>query len=137
MRISISRPGWRPGAMAAIGFTALLAVACASSNPAGAGPLVEPIQIDSVDVRILESSPPQAVAHVQGFLGDGCSEFHSLSQSRSGSTITLTILRQRPRDAICTQIAKLYDADIPLEGQYPPGRYVLRVNGVEKAFTTE
>jgi hypothetical protein len=120
-----------------IGFVALVALGCASANPGAASPVVDPIQIDSVDVRILESSPPQAVAHVQGVLGDGCSEFHSLSQSRSASTITVTILRQRPRDAICTQIAKLYEADIPLEGQYPPGRYVLRVNSVEKVFTTE
>jgi hypothetical protein len=130
-------PGSSNLAKPVIGLVALVALGCASANPGAADPVVDPIQIDSVDVRVLESSPPQAVAHVQGILGDGCSEFHSLSQSRSGSTITVTILRQRPRDAICTQIAKLYEADIPLEGQYPPGRYVLRVNGVEKVFTTE
>jgi hypothetical protein len=49
----------------------------------------------------------------------------------------LTILKQRPRQAVCTAIAKLYEADVPLQGQYPPGRYVLRVNGFEKPFTTE
>jgi len=123
-------------AQAVIGVT-LAALGCADANPGGSSPVVDPIQIDSVDVRILESSPPQAVAHVKGLLGDGCSELHSLTQSRSASTITVTILRQRPRDAICTQIAKLYEADIPLEGQYPPGRYVLRVNGFEKVFTTD
>lgn len=116
-------------------LTAVLTLAC--SNPGSPSVMVEEIQIDGVAVRVLESFPPQAVAHVQGILGDGCSEFHSLTQSRSGSTVTVTILRQRPQDAICTQIAKLYEADIPLEGQYPPGRYVLRVNGFEKVFTTE
>jgi len=124
-------------AQGAIGLVTLVALGCAYANPGGSSPVVDPIQIDSVDVRILESSPPQAVAHVQGLLGDGCSELHSLTQSRSASTITVTILRQRPRDAICTQIAKLYEADIPLEGQYPPGRYVLRVNAFEKVFTTD
>ena len=124
-------------AQAVIGLVALVALGCADANPGGASPVVDPIPIDSVDVRILESSPPQAWAHVQGLLGDGCSEFHSLTQSRSASTIAVTILRQRPRDAICTQIAKFYETDIRLEGQYPPGRYVLRVNGFEKVFTTE
>ena len=115
------------------------ALACAyQSNPTGADDLVvEPIQVESVDVLILESFPPQAVAHVQGILGDGCSEFHSLRQERSGNTITVTILRQRPRDAICIQIGKVYDENIPLQGQYPPGRYLLRVNEVVKRFTTE
>ncbi len=31
----------------------------------------------------------------------------------------------------------VYVADIPLKGEYPPGQYLLRVNEVEKAFTTE
>jgi hypothetical protein len=34
-------------------------------------------------------------------------------------------------------IAKLYQADIRLEGQYPPGQYTVKVNGVERAFRTE
>lgn len=114
---------------------ALLALACAA--PTSPSLIVDAIQIESVDVRILESSPPQAVAHVLGFLGDGCSEFYSLDQARSGSTITVTILGKRPRQAVCTQIAKLYESDVPLAGQYPPGRYLLRVNGFEKVFTTE
>ena len=77
------------------------------------------------------------MAHVQGILGDGCSELRSQSQARLGHLVLVTILRQRPRDAVCTQIAKVYVADIPLQGEYPPGQYVLRVNEVEKAFTTE
>ena len=128
-----------PIALAAIGLGAVLAAACTSrSNPTGADDLlVEPIQVENVDVRVLESFPPQAVANIQGVLGDGCSEFHSLRQERSGNTVTVTILRQRPRDAICIQIAKLYEENIRLEGQYPPGRYVLRVNGVVTRFRTD
>ena len=121
--------------LASIGLATILPAAC--SNPASANLVIEPIQVDQVDVRVLESSPPEAWAHVQGVLGDGCSAFHSLRQERSGNTITMTILRERPRDAICTQIAKIYDADIRLEGQYPPGQYLLRVNGVERSFTSQ
>jgi hypothetical protein len=121
-------------ALAAVGFAGAFLQGC--SNPAGPDTLVEPIQIDSVDVRILESSPPRAVAHVEGVVGDGCSELYSVNQTRSGNMATVTILRQRPKDAVCTQIAKLYNADIPLEGTFPAGRYVLMVNSFEKVFTT-
>jgi hypothetical protein len=34
-------------------------------------------------------------------------------------------------------MARLYDETIPLEGTFPPGRYVLRVNGTETSFATE
>lgn len=116
-------------------LAALLLAACAL--PSDPDVVVEPIQVDSVDVRVMESSPPQATAHVRGVLGDGCASFHSLEQQRSGSTVTVTILRERPRDAICTQIAKLYEEDIRLDGSFPPGEYAVRVNGVEQPFTTE
>ena len=113
---------------------AQLALRC--STPAAPDLVTEPIQIESVDVMILESAPPQVAARVRGVLGDGCATLHSVGQQRSGDTVTVTILRERPRKAICTQIAKLYDEVIRLEGQFPAGNYLLRVNAFEKAFST-
>jgi hypothetical protein len=111
-----------------------LLVGCAAT-PSGPELLIEPIQVDSVEVLILESFPVGVIAQVKGVVGDGCSSIHSVGQERSGSTITVRILRQRPRDAICTQIALFYDQGIRLEGQFPPGRYVVVVNGLERPFT--
>jgi len=129
--------GW---ALATAGaFTALIvALGCGTSDRA-ADPSVElaPIQVDSVEVLVQESSPPRASARVRGVVGDGCSSVHSVEQERSGATVTLAILRARPVDAFCTQIALLYDETIPLEGSFPPGRYVLKVNDREVAFTTQ
>lgn len=99
--------------------------------------LITPIVIERVDVRVLETSPPQAVAHVEGVIGDGCSELNSQRQVRDGNTVTITVLGQRPPHAICTQIAKIYREDIPLEGVFPPGQYVLNVNGVARTFSTQ
>jgi hypothetical protein len=115
-------------------FSAVLLTACSSTTGAT---LVEPIQIDGVEVLILESAPPQAQAHVTGVIGDGCAELDSVTQSRSGNTVTVTILRTRPREAVCTQIAKLYDETIPLEGTFPAGEYVLKVNDFSTTFTTQ
>jgi len=124
--------------LAAVGLWLSLACGCGQADRLADPPLeISPILVDSVEVLVQESSPPRASARVQGVIGDGCSSVHSVQQVRSGSTVTLTILRERPPNAICIQIALLYDETIPLEGTFPPGRYVLRVNGIETPFTTE
>jgi hypothetical protein len=114
------------------------AIACGSSSPpAGSDDVdISPISIDSVDVSVTASTPPTVSARVKGVVGDGCSEALPASQFRDAGTVTLVILRSRPRAAICTQIARLYDETIPLAGAFPAGRYLLRVNNVEKTFTT-
>jgi hypothetical protein len=76
-------------------------------------------------------------AHVRGVIGDGCSSLHSVEQERTGNAVVVTILRQRPANAICTQIARLYDDTIRLDGAFPPGTYVVRVNGTETSFVTD
>jgi hypothetical protein len=97
--------------------------------------IVDPITVDSVVVEV-SGDPARPRARVKGVLGDGCSSLHSVSQTRAGNAVTITILRERPKDAICTQLARLYDETIPLDGSYPPGRYALRVNAFETAFET-
>jgi hypothetical protein len=98
---------------------------------------IEPIQIEQVEVRIAESFPVQVFAHVRGIVGDGCSSVLPVEQKREGNTITLTINRQRPTDAICTQIAKIYEETIRLEGDFPVGEYTLKVNSVTQTFTVD
>jgi hypothetical protein len=125
----------------ALVLAAALAGAAACSSPTGptTGPdsvRVDPIQIDTVDVLIQQTTPPQASAHVTGVLGDGCTTLRSVTQVRLRNAVTLTILRERPVDAVCSQLAKLYDATLPLEGSYTAGRYTLTVNGLKVPFQT-
>ena len=128
-------------AKAAAAAIALGLAAGGCSSAVAPNPLPElvimPIHINRVDVQILESVPPRASAHVEGVIGDGCAELNSESQARFGNTVTITILSQRPRKGICPQIAKLYRKDIPLEGTFPPGDWLLRVNGVDYTFVTQ
>lgn len=116
-----------------LAFFALLLVGCTS--PSSPSLDIEPITIESVEVQV-SGDPPRVAAHVRGVVGDGCSTVHSVTQARAGNVVTITILRERPKDAICVQLAKLYDEVIPLDGQYPRGRYTLRVNAFETAFET-
>ena len=111
-----------------------LLTAC-DGSPASPDPVVGPILVDLLEVIVGAGAPPMVEAHVQGVVGDGCSVLHSVKQERSGSTVIITILRERPKDAICTQQALLYDARIPLEGTFSSGAFLVRANGVERAFT--
>jgi hypothetical protein len=104
-----------------------------STPPTPPRTLVRPIQVDSVDV-LLASSPS---AHVRGVIGDGCTELAGVTMRRgeNENLVTVTIFSTRAEGAICTQIAKLYDAVLALPGDFPPGQYVLRVNSVERTFS--
>jgi hypothetical protein len=110
-------------------------LACHSpSHPDGPRMIVGPAQIDSVDL-VRGVAPSGFGVHVKGLIGDGCSELLPFAQTRSGNVVTLTIQRQRPEMAICTQIAKLFDQVIPLQGSFGPGEYAVRVNTTELAFS--
>jgi hypothetical protein len=113
----------------------MAAALAACSSPFGDDLVVEPIQVETVEVRLIQTVPVQAAAHVVGVLGDACATLHSVRQARSGNEVTVTILRQRPLVAVCALIALLYDDSIRLDGVFPSGSYVARVNGVERAFS--
>jgi hypothetical protein len=118
----------------AVACQAALFAACGGSPAAPDGPVVvEPIQIDSVTVA-LAGSPAQASAHVTGVVGDGCARLLPVTQDRAGAAIHVEIQRQRPRDAVCIQIAQLYDETIRLAGEFPAGSYSLQVNSVTRTF---
>jgi hypothetical protein len=115
-----------------LGLGLLLTAAChgTPAAPPEASVIVRPIHVDSVEV-VLDAAP---AAHVRGIVGDGCTELQGVTQARTGSAIEITILSRRPADAICTQLAKLYDALLPLAGPFPSGSYVVTVNGVAAPF---
>jgi hypothetical protein len=119
----------------------LLAASCSPSRtpsqPEDPSLTASRIQIDSVAIRTAQSFPVQVFAQVKGVIGDGCSELLPVEQSRAGTVVTLEIKRRRPANAICTQIAKLFDQNIRLEGEYPSGEYTLQVNGRPYPFRVD
>jgi hypothetical protein len=129
-------PGARIRPFLLMSWLVLPLLSACGGSPASPDLIIDPILVDRLDVVVGAGAPMAAVeAHVQGVVGDGCSVLHSVKQERSGSTVTITILRERPKDAICTQQALLYDARIPLDGTFSSGAFLVRANGVERAFT--
>jgi len=96
--------------------------------------VIGPIRVTSVEVQVSDSQPIQVYARVRGVVGDFCTEALPVQQTRDGNTITLTLNRQRPAQAVCPKIAKVFDQNIRLLGDFPPGEYVLTANAVEQKF---
>jgi inhibitor of cysteine peptidase len=93
------------------------------------------LPIEAVEVVVLESFPYQLRAQVRGYLPDSCTRLHEVTQSRTGNVITVSITTLRELEAFCLQRIEIVERTIPLEGAYPPGEYVLRVNNMAHNFT--
>lgn len=129
-----------PDGVTRFGLALLLVVApaaCSSVNgPDDSAMVIEPIQVDHVEVNGTGPAPAQVSAHVTGIIGDACAVLLPIEQSRGNTVVTVTISRRRPVDAICAQLAQIFDRIILLRGgPFPVGTYILRVNDVERAFT--
>lgn len=138
-------------------FLLFLFVALAACSPAGSEPAAsdtatplptKPIQpeniildeatVNSISISILESFPVQVHVNATGFLGDGCTTLADITTSQEGNTFFITINKQRPVDAICTQQLTTFDENIPLDvNGLPAGTYTVNVNGVTDSFTLD
>lgn len=122
--------------MFTLGLLALILFlsACTSATPAPQG-RTEPVAVDSVTIEVAESFPVQPAARIQGVLGNGCMSLGEITQTRNGNEIEITVMANHSGAEVCTMIAQMLDERVPLEGEFPAGEYVVRVNGVEARFT--
>jgi inhibitor of cysteine peptidase len=92
------------------------------------------LQVTAVDVRILESFPPQVHITARGVQPDPCTTVESVTQRRDGNVITVTIIT-RPGATFCIQVLTPVDQNVALQGTFGSGTYVVRVNGLEREFS--
>ena len=124
-----------------IGSAVLLAFAsfgCGTDSVAGPtdeAVVIQPIEIETVEVVVGSTRPALVIARVNGQLGSGCDFLHSITQRREGSVITVSVERARFTAGPCTAILKLFQQELGLPGPFEPGSYTVRVNGVSRAFT--
>jgi hypothetical protein len=95
--------------------------------------------IDELDVRVLESAPPRYMLNITAGLPSGCAQRHSHAVSRSGETITVTVLNSMPTgEPICTMIYGTYELNVDLGSDFRSGTtYIVRVNDKATTFTAQ
>ena len=125
---------------------ACAAAGCASSSAAGDdGNGVSPIatapsqvgQDGRAPVRVTRVrafvKDGQLQAYVQGEIGDGCNRLDSITQDRTGGTVTITATLRRQGQQ-CTMIMQYLNRWVPLEGAFTPGEYTIRANTASVSF---
>jgi hypothetical protein len=91
--------------------------------------------IDSVTVSLLKSNPAQVNVHIVGGLPDGCTTFNNIEVTREGTTITLKVTNQHPKDAVCPAIYTTFEKDVNLGADFQTATiYTLYVNDYKTTF---
>jgi inhibitor of cysteine peptidase len=87
-----------------------------------------PTVIEDVNVRVLESFPPQLDIHVTGYHPDSCDFPVQIDTRVNGNTITVEIYREVPPNVRCGEPTVPYETNFNL-GSFDPGDYIIDVNG--------
>lgn len=95
--------------------------------------------IDGLDLRILESSPPQYLLNVRAGLPSGCAEKNRHETKRNAETITVTVLNWMPTNSPpCTMIYGSYVLAINLGSEFRRGTtYSVNVNDKTTTFVAQ
>ena len=100
-----------------------------------------PAPIESVQLVIAESYPPQYFVHVVAGLPNGCVKFHDYEETRSGNVITIAVTNLEPAPSepvACAAIYLTHEFSVPLGVDFEPGEtYTVRVNNVTESFIAQ
>ena len=122
-------------------------------DSSGPGPMPEPTRpvpadmnkvmapIESVEIHIAESYPPQYFVEVVSGLPNACAEFHSYEESRSGNDILVAIYNLEPKPSqqiACAEIYQTHRVNIPLGTDFQSGEtYTVKVNETTETFVAQ
>ena len=137
--VAWSQEGWKSLTTAVAAAPGGLTPQPTRPIPAGMVKVLAPIE--SVDINVAESYPPQYFAHVVSGLPNGCVEFYDYEETRSGNAITITVFNLEPAPSeliACAAIYRTHEFGVPLGTDFEPGEtYTVTVNDVVKTFVAE
>ena len=94
--------------------------------------------INSVEITIAESFPPQYFVGVTSGLPNGCVEFDRYEVTRDGDTIRIAVINLEPVGMACTDEYGTVEHNIPLGSEFEPGRTdTVLFNDVTETFTAQ
>ena len=101
-----------------------------------------PAPIESVDIAVAESHPPQYFAHIVSGLPNGCVEFYGYEETRSGDTINITVTNLEPGPSspamACAAIYLTQETSVALGKDFESGKeYTVKVNEFVESFVAQ
>ena len=137
----MARPQYAPALFVAL--TLLIAVACSSDDVTPGEPDRERVlaPIESVEVIVAESFPPQYFVQITSGLPNGCATFEEVTTERDGETVRIAVWNSMPAsdEAIaCTMIYGFVEHNVALGTDFTSGqRYTVQVNDVMESFVAQ
>ena len=96
--------------------------------------------IESVEVLIMESFPPQYSVVVVSGLPNACVTFAGYRMDRDDDTVQIEVINWKPSrsDVVCAEIYGTVMTTITLGSDFIPGHtYTVEVNGVTETFVAQ
>ena len=91
--------------------------------------------VESLDIRILESFPVQIHVTIKGNVSDSCTTASPIEQEREGDTFRITVGATRPSGAMCAQVITPFEQSVALDvAGLKAGIYTVEANGVTGTF---
>ena len=92
--------------------------------------------VQTLEIKILETNPPQVNAIARGQLPNaGCTTISEIKQTREGNIFTVNVITKFDPQVLCAQIFTPFEQVISLDvSLLLPGTYIVKVNGVESSF---
>lgn len=94
--------------------------------------------IESIDVVVRESFPPQYALQITSGLPSGCAAFERTDVEREGNVFTVTVINTMPApdaDVACTMIYGYFDQSVTLEDIESGVEYTVNANDKTLTFT--
>ena len=99
---------------------------------------VRPAQVQSVDIQVMDTNPPQVNAVVRGSLSESCATLAPSQVSYASNAFEIKLSAVSPTDRGCAQITAPFETTVALDTNgLVPGSYTVTANGVSAVFALQ
>ena len=93
-------------------------------------------QVQSVDIQVMDTNPPQVNAVVRGNLSESCATLAPSQVSHTSNVFEIRVFAVSPTDRGCAQVTAPFETTVPLDiRDLPAGTYTVHANGLSAVFT--
>lgn len=113
-----------------------LGVSCGGKLPSGNSPLLPlgTFEVLQASARIAESYPAQVTLELEGRMPNVCSELLPVTQTRDNNRVQVSIQTRATSEVCILLLPAPMRLNVPLQGGFTSGEYVVTVNGFELRF---